>query len=471
MAPIPKPKKEVSQEEYQQIMGEIEKEVEPKVGTRDFYKAYSSVVKRHGIDLDDYLIKFGDAHYNSFMDHMQEFTHNGQDFVNGVGEGLQRALIDKSKITREVLEDSEAFKKFAFDSHVDIYVDNGLEDILLESPVQNTRALLHCYLWPVIMTEKYNSARNAADVAKKIISNDVEYLENKVIDKMNDLVEKLEADKAIDKYIRAQLDMMGLEYGDLYPGHQEARDQHHRDIQELNQKLNPKPERDRDEDTVEERIKEIDMQKFMKEMLMMENMYFEGIDQLGKEKTITKEDAKQEIKDQQEVTDEDSRLISRIYNRVIDFKNRVVNYRNTDESSQKSSSVDRRSSKSGNIYILDEMNEYVRVKDYMGSAYDSPKNKKEKSVEQTRTSTHKFLFDHKFINQDGDLESYGHSSSSSSSSFHGRSATTPQERSQEVVSAKSVSVRNDSPCNKTERSEDSWRSPSKGISNFYRVLI
>ena len=207
-----KDSKKLTDEEYNSFLDDIKERAGARLGQRDFYKVYSQVAHEHGLNFDEYLLKFGDAHFNSFMDHEPEFTDKGQDFVQNVGKGLQNALMDTSKLTKEILEDPQAFKIFAFDSHVDIYVDNGLQDILLESPIQNTRALLHCYLWPVIMTEKVNSGRNALEVVEKIVKNDIKAAETKIIDSIEGLIVRLEADRIMEGAIREKYERLGLDY-------------------------------------------------------------------------------------------------------------------------------------------------------------------------------------------------------------------------------------------------------------------
>ena len=207
-----KDSKSLTDEEYNNFINDIKERAGARLGERDFYKVYSQVAHEHGLNFDEYLLKFGDAHFNSFMDHEPEFTDKGQDFVQNVGKGLQNALMDTSKLTKEILEDPQAFKIFAFDSHVDIYVDNGLQDILLESPIQNTKALLHCYLWPVIMTEKVNSGRNALEVVEKIVKNDAKIVEGKIVDSLENLVKKLEADRIMEGAIREKYERLGIDY-------------------------------------------------------------------------------------------------------------------------------------------------------------------------------------------------------------------------------------------------------------------
>jgi hypothetical protein len=497
-APIFKKKKskvDISDEEYNKIMDEIDQEVRPQVGTRNFYKTYSEVVKRHGIDLDDYLIKFGDAHYNSFMDHMKEFTEHGQEFVDGVGNGLQEALIDRKNIPKEVLEDSESFKKFAFDSHVEIYVDNGLQDILLESPIQNTEALLHCYLWPVIMTEKYNSGKNALDVVKKIVSEDVELVEEKVIEKMEDLIVKLKSNKSMDQYIRNKFEKMGLDYNELYPDQKHYQSEYQKHINELNKHLESR--KDTDEDTVGDKMSKMDTEYFMREMLKAEDMYFDVVD--GKDarqnQTIQIDSVKDQTKKENEVLEqENEKMTTKIYNMFVGLKDRVLNYKNEETKSKKSAdarSVKSQSQKSYDFYVMNELGEFVKSKEMMdiGSSESSykpqnPSPNRSSSVKSSHTrSTHSRIINnftrHMFENDNFGIvgfDSYSNNSSSRSSISHHSAEqdnTSNVSASSHNVSEASVNIksnRSDSH-NVSEKSNDSMNSPSKYFDYFRRRLI
>ena len=465
-------KHEISNQEYDALMKDIEEKVRPHVGQRDFYKVYSQVAKDHDINLDDYLIKFGDAHFNSFMDHLPEFTDKGQDFVNAVGSDLQKTLIDPEHITKKVVSDPEAFKKYAFDSHVDIYVDNGLQDILLESPIQNTEALLHCYLWPVIMTEKYNSGKNAMDVAKKIIGDDLSYLEHEMEEKVEDLNFKLHADVALNNYMRHKFGQMGMEYDEFFPGWEEQFNEHQQQMKGFKQDWR-RQRKDTDEDSFGREMEKNDVNKFAKEMLQMQDMYFDSIDG----QRFKQNDQKIQPKDEATIQQVDDSIQSRIFQTLSHFRDNMISKMNYQNSSSQNSS-----NKSYDHYVVDAFGEFTTHKEIMNqeSKNESPRKT---SVRQEDQRRHTFLFDRGFINENGDFENYSNDSSSNSSSHRtqitAKDSSVSQDRSttsgngQTSASNRTVDTKSEktshSPASKSEKSYD--YSPSGGINNWYRALI
>lgn len=105
-------------------------------GTRDYYKKrYDDFVRRNpGMKPPDYYLEYGQKYCDRFSSlGPKDLTPQGLEWRDRCLKSLQEAIETKRMEDpvgfAQLERDPEAFKKFAYDSHPDAYVQSGLYDL------------------------------------------------------------------------------------------------------------------------------------------------------------------------------------------------------------------------------------------------------------------------------------------------------------------------------------------------------
>lgn len=78
----------------------------------------------------DYYLDYGDKYIKKFSNELRpKLSPEGQQWLDDALINLQKAIEEKLKSNIKIEEDNDAFKKFAFESHVAAYEDAGLFDL------------------------------------------------------------------------------------------------------------------------------------------------------------------------------------------------------------------------------------------------------------------------------------------------------------------------------------------------------
>jgi hypothetical protein len=107
-----------------------------KVGTLDYYKArHDDFVKRNpGKTPPDYYLGYGDKYANRFLkETAPKMTKGGQEWLQRTFVALQTKIEDMRQkdpaAFARLEQDPEAFRKFAYGTHPDAYVESGLSKL------------------------------------------------------------------------------------------------------------------------------------------------------------------------------------------------------------------------------------------------------------------------------------------------------------------------------------------------------
>jgi hypothetical protein len=127
---------------------------EVKTGTRDYYQQrHDDFVRRNpGVKPPDYYLGYGQKYLDRFSSlGSKDLTPQGLEWRDKTLKALQDAIetkrIEDPVGFAQLERDPEAFKKFAYDSHPDAYVDSGLyklpaQDLLKIGTTPDLRDLL-----------------------------------------------------------------------------------------------------------------------------------------------------------------------------------------------------------------------------------------------------------------------------------------------------------------------------------------
>lgn len=107
-----------------------------KVGTLDYYKArHEDFVRRNpGKTPPDYYLGYGDKYANRFLkETAPKMTKGGQEWLQRTFVALQNKIEDMRQkdpaAFARLEQDPEAFRKFAYGTHPDAYVESGLSKL------------------------------------------------------------------------------------------------------------------------------------------------------------------------------------------------------------------------------------------------------------------------------------------------------------------------------------------------------
>lgn len=122
---------------------EPEPSVIPAWGDLDYYQRRHADFERRnpGMEPPDYYLAYGDKYIQRFNDEVRpELSPEGQAWLDRTRVNLQKAIEDKRfedpQAFAELERNPDAFRKFAYDSHVKAYLDAGLADLPVEDLVR-----------------------------------------------------------------------------------------------------------------------------------------------------------------------------------------------------------------------------------------------------------------------------------------------------------------------------------------------
>jgi len=109
-----------------------------KLGSLDYYQFRNQdfMDRNPGIEPPDYYLNYGDKYLKRFTSETKsKLSLEGQEFLEGVGEGLQ-AEIEKKIASdpqgfAELERNSDAFREWAYDTHSTVYAREGFRDLPL----------------------------------------------------------------------------------------------------------------------------------------------------------------------------------------------------------------------------------------------------------------------------------------------------------------------------------------------------
>ena len=190
----------------------------------------------------------------------------------------------------------------------------------------------------------------------------------------------------------------------------------------------------------------------MKEMLQMENMYFEGIDDnlntTKKSISIDTPNKKDNTKDEV-----DQSMMAFISNKFVNFRERIKNYYQNDQTSHQINDKSENSTHS-------EKDTKYSIDTEVTINSNQPSQIKQKSEKSETRPSKKCIFDTHFVNENGDVESFGRSSSSNSSHRSIESNNTVQSNARSTSNHQEVS--------KGSSENSSYQSPPDF---FFRALV